>query len=139
MQDANEMIVMQEGDVVITAASELVDTTSCRAGQEFVWGYYFCIENNSDEKITLLGKNWNITDDRGNSFSDESDGFSGEIPELEPGEYFEFSATAPLKAAHAVFYGSCKIIKGAAKIVESIRLPVLQFDAVGSGSHVVLN
>ena len=109
MTDTDDMIVMEEGDVVITAASELVDS-SYRAGEEFLWGYYFCIENNSDEKITLLGKNWNIT-------------------ELEPGEYFEFSATAPLKAAHAVFYGSCKILKGAAKIAESVRLPVLTFDA----------
>ena len=109
MTDTDDMIVMEEGDVVITAASELVDS-SYRAGEEFLWGYYFCIENNSDEKITLLGKNWNITDDSGRSFCDDSDGFSGEIPELEPGEYFEFSATAPLKAAHAVFYGSCKIL-----------------------------
>ena len=128
MTDTDDMIVMEEGDVVITAASELVDS-SYRAGEEFLWGYYFCIENNSDEKITLLGKNWNITDDSGRSFCDDSDGFSGEIPELEPGEYFESSATAPLKAAHAVFYGSCKILKGAAKIAESVRLPVLTFDA----------
>ena len=86
MTDTDDMIVMEEGDVVITAASELVDS-SYRAGEEFLWGYYFRIENNSDEKITLLGKNWNITDDSGRSFCDDSDGFSGEIPELEPGEY----------------------------------------------------
>lgn len=55
MTDTDDMIVMEEGDVVITAASELVDS-SYRAGEEFLWGYYFCIENNSDEKITLLGK-----------------------------------------------------------------------------------
>ena len=79
MTDTDDMIVMEEGDVVITAASELVDS-SYRAGEEFLWGYYFCIENNSDEKITLLGKNWNITDDSGRSFCDDSDGFSGEIP-----------------------------------------------------------
>ncbi len=139
MTDTSDMIVMEEGDVVITAASELVD--SCyQAGSEFLWGYYFCIENNSDEKITLLGKNWNITDDCGRCFSDDSEGFSGEIPELEPGECFEFSATAPLKAAHAVFYGSCKILKGAAKIVESVHLPVLTFDAGSmSGNAMVLN
>ena len=80
MTDTDDMIVMEEGDVVITAASELVDS-SYRAGEEFLWGYYFCIENNSDEKITLLGKNWNITDDSGRSFCDDSDGFSGEILE----------------------------------------------------------
>lgn len=125
MQNTQEIITIQNDDVVITAASELVDSSR----QEFVWGYYFCIENNSDEKITLVGKNWNITDENGNVFSDESEGFQGEIPEIEPGEYFEFSSTAPLKAARAVFYGSCKIVKSGKKIVENLKLPILQFDA----------
>ncbi len=138
MQNTNDMVVMEEGDVVITAASELVDS-SYRAEQEFLWGYYFCIENNSDEKITLVGKNWNITDEEGRSFCDNSEGFRGEIPELEPGEYFEFSATTPLKAARAVFYGSCKILKGTAKIAENVRLPVLQFDAGMRRSVPILN
>ena len=110
MTDTDDMIVMEEGDVVITAASELVDS-SYRAGEEFLWGYYFCIENNSDEKITLLGKNWNITDDSGRSFCDDSDGFSGEIPELEPGEYFEFRRRPGTSAGSGfelnVFHKTC--------------------------------
>ena len=128
MQNAEDIVVLENGDFTITAASELVESSDHKKS-EFLWGYYFCIENNSDEKITLLGKDWNITDDKGQSYNDSTEGFSGEIPELEPGECFEFSATAPLKAAHAVFYGSCKILKGAAKIAESIKLPVLRFDA----------
>ena len=55
MDSAQEMIVTEDGDVTITAGSELVEA-SHHAGQEFLWGYYFCIENNSDQKITLLGK-----------------------------------------------------------------------------------
>ncbi len=137
MQDTEDMVVMENGDLIITAASELVEA-SHHADTEFLWGYYFCIENNSDEKITLLGKDWNITDESGQSYNDSSEGFSGEIPELEPGECFEFSATAPLKAAHAVFYGSCKILKGAAKIAENISLPILKFDA-GLQQRSILN
>ena len=79
------------------------------AKKEFLWGYYFCIENNSNHKISLVGKSWHITDDRGNNYSDDSAGFKGEIPDLEPGEYYEFSSTAPLFSSNAVFYGSCKI------------------------------
>lgn len=126
MIGGQDMIVTENDGLTITAGSELVDAGG---DHSFVWGYYFCIENNSDEKITLLGKNWNITDERGNSFCDDSEGFRGEIPELEPGEYFEFSATAPLSAANAVFYGSCKIAKAGRKIIENIKLPILQFNA----------
>lgn len=126
--------ILDTDDVFITASSELVESSS----KEFVWGYYFCIENKSDEKITLIGKDWNITDENGNHFVDHSEGFSGEIPEIEPGEYFEFSALAPLKAARAVFYGSCKIVKEGKKLASSIKLPILQFDA-GVEVSAVLN
>ena len=120
MQTTEEMITTQEDGLVITAASELVDTHTNASGKEFVWGYYFCIENTSDEKITLVGKDWNITDSCGNSFSDTTPGFQGEIPEIEPGEYFEFNA---------VFYGSCSIIKASKKIAQNIKMPILQFNA----------
>jgi len=134
MDGSQDMVTTESGDVVITAGSQLVDTVLEKNGSRFVWGYYFCIENNSDEKITLVGKDWNITDECGNHFADDSSGFRGEIPELEPGEYFEFSDTAPLSAASAVFYGSCKILKAGCKIVQNIKLPVLQFNATPQGA-----
>jgi len=128
MDEAQEIITLQTDGLLITAGSELVDRHGC----EFVWGYYFCIENTSDEKITLIGKDWNITDSEGNSFSDCSTGFRGEIPEIEPGEYFEFSSEAPLKSSSAVFYGSCRVLKGNKKTARNIKLPILQFNAGGN-------
>lgn len=129
MQNTQELITTEADGLIITAASELVDTRRHASGQEFVWGYYFCIENTSDEKITLVGKDWNITDSQGHSFCDQTSGFKGEIPELEPGEYFEFSSSAPLSTPSAIFYGSCRILKAGKKIAQNIKLPVLQFNA----------
>ena len=125
MQDTQEMVTLQTEDLLITAGSELVGTR----GGEFVWGYYFCIENTSDEKITLIGKDWNITDAAGNSFSDTTSGFKGEVPEIEPGEYFEFTSEAPLMSSNGVFYGSCRILKNGTPNAQNIKLPVLQFKA----------
>ena len=122
----DEMEVLETGDITISAGSQLVEDNI----QHFVWGYYLCIENNSDKKISLVGKNWNITDEKGNSFWDNSEGFSGEIPEIEPGEYFEFSSLAPLSASNAVFYGSCKIKKAGEKLVEEIKIPTFTFSAL---------
>lgn len=97
---------VNNGDILISACPVLMEETP----RDVLWGYYLCIENNSDRKIQLVGKSWNITDDQGNFYADDSAGFKGELPELEPGECFEFTSTAALKAAHAVFYGSCKIV-----------------------------
>ncbi len=129
MQNTQEMVTLQSDGLLITAASELVDTRSLAKGKEFLWGYYFCIENTSDEPVTLVGKDWNITDSLGNSFSDSTPGFQGEIPVLEPGEYYEFCSQAPLNAESAVFYGSCKVLRAGQKLAQKVKLPILQFNA----------
>jgi protein apaG len=121
MFEENEPVVASSDDIVITACPTLVEEN--RATQEFLWGYYFCIENNSSERIQLVGKSWNITDDKGNCFCDDSAGFKGEIPELEPGESFEFTSLAPLTSPHAVFYGSCRIRKEGRTESKDIKIP----------------
>ena len=108
---------IEKDGIVISASPTLVDDS----GFENLWGYYLCIENNSDSKIQIVGKDWNITDDFGNSFHDDSAGFKGEIPELEPGEYFEYTSEAPLKASNAVFYGSCKIASNSG--IKDVKIP----------------
>lgn len=122
-----DFVTEQTGDIVVSACPTLIE--SSKESEEFLWGYYLRIENNSNQKICLLGKNWSITDDKGNIFCDNSAGFKGELPELEPGEYFEFSSTAPLNSAHAVFYGSCKIISDKQKTVSEIKIPTFNLNA----------
>jgi ApaG protein len=108
--------VEKDGIVISARSAHLGDS-----GSSHLWGYYLCIENNSDSTIQILGKDWNITDDSGNSFHDDSAGFRGEIPELEPGEYFEFTSEAPLKSSNAVFYGSCKIASESG--IKDVKIP----------------
>lgn len=131
MFDTDEMLTTEVDNITISAARELVEENTAH---QFVWGYYFCIENNSDKRISLIGKNWHITDDRGNNYSDDSTGFKGEIPDLEPGEMFEFTSTAPLHSAHAVFYGSCKI-KAANDEIKDIKIPTFEM-SVGNAAVV---
>lgn len=126
MFDEGALISNEVDDITISAARELVEENT--ANGRFVWEYYFCIENNSDKRISLVGKSWHITDDKGNSYSDDTAGFKGEIPDLEPGEMFEFSSTAPLTSANAVFYGSCKI-KASDNEVRDIRIPTFEMSA----------
>ena len=112
-------------DIVISACTVELDENEkdvFNAGK-YVYGYYLCIENNSSEKISLVGKHWNITDAQGNNFCDDTQGFKGEIPTLEPGEYFEFTSIAPLTTPNAVFYGSCKVVKESAGVSEDIKIP----------------
>ncbi len=127
MFEEPEYVTSQTDDIVVSACPVLVEEN--RPAQEFLWGYYLRIENNSAKKIQLLGKNWNVTDSFGNRFCDDSAGFKGELPELEPGEYFEFSSTMPLNASDAVFYGSCRIKEAGQKTVKEIKIPTFSLSA----------
>ena len=105
MSAADDLVSLRTDGINISVGSVLVD----EAENDYMWGYYMCVENDTDSKIKLVGKDWNITDDKGNRYNDSSIGFKGEIPELEPGEFFEYTAYAPLQTRNAVLYGSCQI------------------------------
>ena len=122
MSIADDLVSLQTGGIVVSAGPVLVDE---EAENRYMWGYYLCIENNSNDKIQILSKEFNITDDRGNSYLENGLGFNGEIPELEPGEYFEFSDSAPINSAYAVLYGTCRIVKEKCNQIKDIKIPAV--------------
>lgn len=121
---------MQTGDIIVSACQELLEENESR--QE-LWGYVLRIENNSDERIRLLAKDLCITDEKGNSRYLPSLGFNGELPDLEPGECFEFEDTAQLDGAAAVLYGYCKVLTTKGKELK-IKLPVLSLSSSKNSS-----
>lgn len=120
MNFENEYVTTQTDDIVISACQAYLEDEEDNA-----CSYYLRIENNSDEKIQILSKEFNITDDKGNSYLENGLGFKGEIPELEPGEYFEFSDSAPINSAFAVLYGSCRIVKEKYNQIKDIQIPAV--------------
>lgn len=134
--DEQEFLVQENDGIVVSACPVLVDKMQ---DARFLWGYYLCIENNTDSKIQLIGKNWKITDEAGNCYVDDSAGFKGELPELEPGEMFEFTSEAPLEFANAVFYGSCKVLRDGQSMPKDIDMPILSLSAGARNASRVLN
>ena len=134
MSIADDLVSLQTGGIVVSAGPVLVDEET---ENRYMWGYYLCIENNTTKKIQLVGKDWNITDDKGNRFNDSSVGFKGEIPELSPGEYFEYTSYAPLQAKNAVFYGSCKVKTDG--IEHNVTVPTFSLSARSGLKNRILN
>lgn len=134
MSVADDLVKLQTGGIVVSAGPVLVDE---EAENRYMWGYYLCIENNTPKKIQLIGKDWNITDDKGNRFNDSSMGFKGELPELEPGEYFEYTSYAPLQSKNAVFYGSCKVKTEG--VERNVKVPTFSLSARSGLKNRILN
>ena len=133
----DDLVCLQTDGIAVSAGQVLLEEENLE--NQYMWGYYFCFENNTKDKIRLVGKNWNITDEKGNSFHDSSAGFKGELPELEPGEVFEYTSYAPLKAANAVFYGSCLVEALGQNKLKNIKMPTFSLSAAGKAKKRVLN
>lgn len=113
----------------VTLTTDGIAVSACQAlfeQDEDMCAYYLKIENNSAEKIQILGKDLNVTDDRGNSYVSDEPTFNGEILELNPGEYFEFEDCMPVISNCAVLYGTCRIIEENTNRVRDIKIPALQ-------------
>lgn len=114
--------VIQTGDVMVSAYPEQLD---CDDARRELWAYCLRIENNSDQRIRLLRRNFCITDSFGKNHYDMGEGFAGELPDLEPGECFEFEDTAVVDGRAAVLYGSCVACKEDGTVF-NIDIPLMQ-------------
>lgn len=124
MLNDNDWFVSNTGNISVFASQELIDGDS----QHKLWGCLLRIENNSDEPITLLKKNFCLTDEKGENYYDYSDGFNGELPDLQPGEYFEYEQTAATNGLSAIFYGFCSAVTAKGKQLK-INLPIIDLSA----------
>ena len=132
MSEDFEYITVKTGDIVVSAYPELIDTD---ADKNQLWGYCLRIENNSDELITLKNKNLYLTDEKGRSLCECSEGFNGELPDLQPGEYFEYEETAQTSNISTVLYGFCSAVTAKGKELK-INFPVLN---LGAKTAIILN
>lgn len=113
----------------VTLTTDNIAVSACQAlleEDDGLCAYLLKIENNSNDRIQILSKDLNLTDEKGNNRFAFEPTFNGEILELEPGEYFEFEDYMPLGEGSAVLYGTCRIIKEPSNLIEDIKIPALQ-------------
>ncbi|MBP1532004.1 MAG: ApaG domain [Alphaproteobacteria bacterium] len=114
--------IAQTEDILVSAYHEQIDSVD---EARKIWGYCLRIENNSQKRLTLTTKDFCITDSNGNTYHDCGLGFDGELPDLEPGEYFEFEDTAVINANTAILYGFCHAQTADGKKLK-IKLPLIE-------------
>jgi ApaG protein len=68
--------------------------------------YFISIHNGSDRAVTIKGRKWVVTTERGEVTAVEGDGVVGQFPTIEPGEKFSYNSYHLLDSATAVAEGS---------------------------------
>jgi ApaG protein len=68
--------------------------------------YFVTIHNDTDTAVTIKGRKWVVTNERGEIMAVEGDGVVGQFPEIEPGDSFTYNSFHLLDSASAVAEGS---------------------------------
>lgn len=126
LQENLDYAVAQTGDIMVLAYQEMLDTQGI---ERRLWAYCLRIENNSNQKIRLLKKDFCITDSNGNNYFEQSYGFHSELPDLEAGECYEFEDTITINGEAAVLYGYC-VAQTENGDEFKIKLPIMQLTAL---------
>ena len=101
------MVVLREfPDVRVTVDKVVyVPTLEAPKDRPYPFVYFITIDNQSSEVVTIRGRKWVISDDRGRKVVVEGEGVVGEYPRLRPGERFSYNSYHVI-GCHSVAEGS---------------------------------
>ena len=101
------MAVFRELPEVRVTVDKVVYVPTLEAPEDrpYPFVYFITIYNQSNEVVTIRGRKWVITDDRGQKVVVEGDGVVGERPRLRPGERFSYNSYHVI-GCHSVAEGS---------------------------------
>ena len=68
--------------------------------------YFISIHNDSEWPVTIKGRKWVVTNERGEVTAVEGDGVVGQFPTIQPGEKFSYNSFHLLDGRFAVAEGS---------------------------------
>lgn len=58
----------------------------------YCFAYFISIHNDTDQDVTIKGRKWVVTNERGEITAVEGDGVVGQSPLIEPGEKFSYNS-----------------------------------------------
>lgn len=68
--------------------------------------YFVTIRNDSEIAVTIKGRKWVVTNDRGEITAVEGEGVVGQFPTLQPGEEFDYNSFHMINTVTATAEGS---------------------------------
>lgn len=93
-------------NIRIAVKPTYLEKESSPAENLYVWAYHVRIENVGTETVQLRSRCWRITDSDGFTKEVSGEGVVGEQPLLRPGDIFEYTSGAPLRAPGGIMVGN---------------------------------
>lgn len=128
VEEANFVFCATTSDIKVTAQPFFLEEQSSSSERQFVWAYKIKIENNSEETVQLLTRQWCIIDCHGYQQLVEGSGVVGEQPVIRSGEFFEYSSYTSLTAPSGIMSGEYKMTTDAGREFE-VAIPAFSLES----------
>ncbi len=106
------------GITVRVSVSFLPEQSEPGKGRWF-WSYHIRVENETDQAVQLVSREWTIIDGRGNQQQVRGEGVVGEQPVIEPGASFDYVSGCPLTTPTGAMEGLYQLVAS-----DGTRFPV---------------
>ena len=96
-------------EVTVTTESFFIPEQSNTEQSRYFFAYRIRIQNTGTIRAQLLSRHWVITDANEKVEQVRGEGVVGEFPNLNPGEYFEYTSAASIETPVGLMEGSYKM------------------------------
>lgn len=114
-------------DVTVRVSVSFLAEQSEPAKGRWFWAYHIRIENEGEDAVQLISREWTISDGRGGRHEVQGEGVVGEQPVIEPGGAFDYVSGCPLNTATGSMEGQYHMVSadGRAFSVAIPRFPLV--------------
>lgn len=91
----------------------------------YAFAYTIFITNNGSERVKLLNRHWQITDDNNQTEEVRGPGVVGQQPEIDPGKSFHYTSGAVIGTEIGTMQGSYEMQDAEGKLFEATIPPFL--------------
>ncbi len=96
--------------VAVTVVPAYVPEHSNPKRHQYVWTYNVVIENQTNKRIKLMRRHWEVIDARGHKEEVAGPGVVGEQPVLEPGSTFTYASHTMLRTSTGFMKGDYDVV-----------------------------
>ncbi len=128
MSEINYIGMNMKKNIVVTAKANFDNMQSDHVHHKFVWSYDITIENNSDDIVQLLNREWHITDATGKVEEIQGVGVIGLQPLIKPGKSFSYTSYCQLSTPQGAMEGYYEM-QNLEEELFSVHIPRFTLDA----------